>query len=57
MGFEPSRRSFLAAAAALPAAAVMPVEAASAESNQVSYRVLGKTGLRVTTVGFGSMIT
>ena len=57
MVFEPSRRSFLAAAAALPAATVLPVMAAPAESNQVSYRLLGKTGLKVTTVGFGSMIT
>jgi aryl-alcohol dehydrogenase-like predicted oxidoreductase len=57
MVFEPSRRSFLAAAAALPAATALPVMAAPAENNQVSYRVLGKTGLKVTTVGFGSMIT
>ena len=27
------------------------------KNNKVSYRVLGKTGLKVTTVGFGSMIT
>jgi aryl-alcohol dehydrogenase-like predicted oxidoreductase len=56
MVLEPSRRSFLAAAAALPAATALPVMAAPAES-QVSYRVLGKTGLKVTSVGFGSMIT
>ncbi len=57
MAFEPSRRSFLAAAAALPAATVLPAMAAPAASNPVSYRVLGKSGLKVTTVGFGSMIT
>ena len=57
MVFEPSRRSFLAAAAALPAATAFPMAAAPAENNQVSYRVLGKTGLKVTTVGFGAMIT
>ena len=57
MAFEPSRRSFLAAAAAFPAATARPAMAAPAENNKVSYRVLGKTGLKVTTVGFGSMIT
>jgi diketogulonate reductase-like aldo/keto reductase len=57
MAFEPSRRSFLAAAAALPAATALPAAAVPAEVNKVSYRVLGKTGLKVTAVGFGSMIT
>ena len=51
MTFEPSRRSFLAAAAALPAAAN------AAGTDSISYRILGKTGLKVTTVGFGAMIT
>ena len=51
MAFEPSRRRFLAGVAALPAVA------APGENKQVSYRVLGLTGLKVTTVGFGSMIT
>ena len=51
MAFEPSRRGFLAAAAALPALG------APVETSKVSYRVLGKTGLKVTSVGFGSMIT
>lgn len=51
MTYQPSRRGFLAAAAALPAAAP------AAEPNKLSYRVLGQTGLKVTTVGFGAMIT
>ena len=53
MAFEPTRRGFLAAAAALPAVTA----ATAAEGTQISHRVLGKTGLKVTTVGFGSMIT
>jgi uncharacterized protein len=57
MTFEPSRRSFLAAAAALPASAVLPAAANAAATGGISYRTLGKTGLKVTTVGFGSMIT
>jgi aryl-alcohol dehydrogenase-like predicted oxidoreductase len=56
MAFESSRRSFLAAAASLPAATVLPAAAAPA-AGELSYRVLGKTGLKVTTVGFGCMIT
>ena len=56
MAFESSRRSFLAAATALPVA--MPaIGAPAAAANKLSYRVLGKTGLKVTSVGFGSMIT
>jgi len=62
-----SRRTFLAAGLALPAAASAtttdspqtpsqaPVRPAQAPSFQ--YRTLGKTGLKVTTVGFGCMIT
>ncbi len=46
-----SRRNFLAAGLALPAAA------APAPKVEPRYRVLGKTGLKVTTVGFGCMIT
>ncbi len=57
MTLEQSRRNFLAAAAALPAVTILPGVAAPAEDNKVSYRVLGKTGLKVTTVGFGAMIT
>ena len=57
MALEQSRRTFLAGAAALPAVAAFPAVAAPAETGKLSYRVLGKTGLKVTTVGFGSMIT
>ncbi|HWD00151.1 MAG TPA: aldo/keto reductase [Candidatus Sulfopaludibacter sp.] len=49
-----SRRTFLAAGIALPAAL-------SAQQPQIQptprYRTLGKTGLNVTTVGYGCMIT
>ena len=66
-----SRRNFLAAGLALPAVASAsrseadpqaparpqdPVKALSSGPN-FSYRTLGKTGLKVTTVGFGCMIT
>ena len=61
-----SRRSFLAAAGlALPAAASAarstdpppaPPHAGSA-TPALEYRILGKTGLKVTSVGFGCMIT
>jgi len=63
-----SRRNFLAAGLALPAAASAsrstdapqpqvqpPVRSSSGPAFQ--YRTLGKTGLKVTTVGFGCMIT
>jgi predicted aldo/keto reductase-like oxidoreductase len=65
MNHNSSRRSFLTTGVALPLAGVaglwtqrgaaMPTESGS--TRQLSYRVLGKTGLRVTTVGFGCMIT
>jgi uncharacterized protein len=63
-----SRRRFLAAGLALPAAssasryeeqttpAAQPKKAMPAEP-KFQYKTLGKTGLRVTTVGFGCMIT
>ncbi len=60
-----SRRNFLAAGLALPVAglasvslpnALAPAEQAGA-SRGLSYRTLGKTGLKVTSVGFGCMIT
>jgi aryl-alcohol dehydrogenase-like predicted oxidoreductase len=57
MAMEQSRRDFLTIAAALPAATALPAVAGPAENSQVSYRALGKTGLKVTTVGFGAMIT
>jgi hypothetical protein len=66
-----SRRSFLAAGLALPAVAsatrseaepqtaARPQNPAKALSSgpELRYKVLGKTGLKVTTVGFGCMIT
>ncbi len=61
-----SRRSFLAAGLALPAAASAArsadpppasPRAAGSSAPALEYRVLGKTGLKVTSVGFGCMIT
>jgi len=67
-----SRRDFLQAGLALPVAGLAArasvgkanIESASAvassspdSSPQLSYRILGKTGLKVTSVGFGCMIT
>jgi uncharacterized protein len=60
-----SRRSFLASGLVLPAAGLaipksdqpaLP-SAAQASPDKLNYRVLGKTGLKVTSVGFGCMIT
>ncbi len=63
-----SRRSFLAVGLTLPAAALASTsrpefrgqggaKLASAPTVQLKYRTLGKTGLKVTSVGFGCMIT
>jgi predicted aldo/keto reductase-like oxidoreductase len=53
MKLDTSRRGFLAAALAGPAAA-----APAAPANpKITYRTLGKTGLKVTSVGFGCMVT
>ena len=63
-----SRRSFLAAGLALPVAASasrstdagQPQPATPARSSSgpaLQYKILGKTGLKVTSVGFGCMIT
>jgi predicted aldo/keto reductase-like oxidoreductase len=59
-----SRRDFLAAAGlAIPTTALAGLGAPQqpakpkAAAPEFSYRVLGKTGLKVTTVGFGCMIT
>jgi hypothetical protein len=66
MNNAPSRRNFLAAGLALPAAASAsrsegPEQSqrprAQSSSGKLQYRVLGRTGLRVTTVGYGCMIT
>lgn len=65
MKTDSSRRNFLAAGLALPAAAVASTSAspepapqqAPVSSGKLTYRTLGNTGLKVTTVGFGCMIT
>ena len=54
MTLDSSRRDFLVAALSLPAAVLASVAQTEAA---LSYRTLGKTGLKVTTVGFGCMIT
>ena len=67
MPFEPSRRSFLAAGLALPSAALASQATtpspgggqaqASPAGPKLSWRTLGKTGLRVTPLSFGCMTT
>ena len=63
MNSRASRRNFLATSLTLPAAALAVPQrpratpAASPASNPLTYRTLGKTGLKVTSVGFGCMIT
>lgn len=60
-----SRRNFLAAGLGLPAVGLASrtpglspfAEAATLQSGEVRYRTLGRTGLKVSTVGFGCMIT
>jgi hypothetical protein len=61
-----TRRNFLVAGLALPAAGLrtstslslpLAVGQAKAKPTRLEYRTLGKTGLKVTTVGFGCMIT
>src|SRR5690348_18271493 len=62
-----SRRNFLAAGLSLPAVAsatrseqqqpAVPGPRAASSAPAFQYRTLGKTGLKVTTVGFGCMIT
>jgi predicted aldo/keto reductase-like oxidoreductase len=61
-----SRRDFLTAGLALPAAGIratntlpLPQEGGQArpESVRLAYRTLGKTGLKVTSLGFGCMTT
>ncbi len=68
MKSKSSRRNFLAVSLALPAAALASVPrpdapqqktkpAPAADSRGLRFRTLGKTGLKVTSVGFGCMIT
>ena len=61
---DSSRRHFLAAGLALPVAGIAssldspaPEPEPQKPAGQLAYRTLGKTGLKVTTVGFGCMIT
>jgi len=65
---SPSRRNFLTAGLALPAVASASYSSDTGHSQPqppsrlssgaaLQYRMLGKTGLRVTTVGYGCMIT
>src|SRR6266542_1059658 len=66
MDLTSSRRNFLAAGLALPVAASASRTGPSEEQaapqpppagSGFHYRTLGKTGLKVTTLGFGCMIT
>jgi len=56
-----SRRSFLAAGLAMPAAGLptttSTLRSASPAAVPLSYRTIGKTGMKVTSVAFGCMIT
>ncbi|MEJ2109061.1 MAG: aldo/keto reductase [Acidobacteriota bacterium] len=56
MGLDHSRRKFLKAGIALPAAGLVAsgkMDAAVQSSPKMVYRTLGKTGLKVTGVGYG----
>jgi uncharacterized protein len=53
---DTSRRGFLAGAVAAPSL-LAPPTTKTPTSGKLSYRMLGNTGLKVTTVGFGCMVT
>jgi uncharacterized protein len=55
MSDSASRRNFLAAGLAAPV--IKPLSSSLAPAPSFEYRVLGKTGLKVASVGFGCMIT
>jgi len=63
MKMNSSRRDFLSAGIAVPVAGLWSLadkrqpEAQAARAVKLQYRTLGRTGLKVTTVGFGCMIT
>lgn len=62
MKYDVSRRNFIAAGLSAPAATLplrknLEPQSAKAGPVALAYRTLGKTGLRVTTVGFGCMVT
>ncbi len=60
-----TRRTFLAASLAAPAAGLASpstsrpygLQASASRRTELQYRTLGRTGLRVSTVGFGCMLT
>lgn len=52
----PSRRSFFASGLALSAAKLAAPTAASAAEPAIEYRELGKTGFKVSSLGFGCML-
>ncbi len=52
-----SRRDFLAAGLALPAAGIAAPPAAATAQPKLAFRTLGKTGLKVTSLSFGCMTT
>ena len=54
---QASRRNFLAGLAASTAAKAQPAPQASSTDVKLSWRTLGKTGLKVTPVSFGCMTT
>ncbi|MGA2116789.1 MAG: aldo/keto reductase [Bryobacteraceae bacterium] len=62
MNSRASRRNFLVAGLGLPAAALATPQTPRAQpgrpaSQSLAFRTLGKTGLKVTSVGFGCMVT
>ena len=66
MSDNSSRRNFLAAGLALPASALAattglpspkPAAPSGSAKTRLQFRTLGKTGLKVTTMGFGCMVT
>jgi uncharacterized protein len=58
MKVDSSRRRFLATGLTLPVAGMASVAMPPVQTGgSLSYRTLGKTGLKVTSVGFGCMIT
>ncbi len=65
MKIDTSRRNFLAAGLVLPAAGLASTTFAPGPAAQqggpargkITYRVLGKTGMKVSSVGYGAMIT
>jgi predicted aldo/keto reductase-like oxidoreductase len=57
MYISSSRRGFLAAGLALPAAALADAPQAASGEVKLAYRQLGKTGVKVTPLSFGCMTT